>query len=210
MRPRKPVYGVGVNDADYVTQKFEAIGYVDGKQKLVWKCPYYRAWQHMIERCYSAKFQERYPTYAGCTVSEEWLTFSVFKSWMEAQDFDGLQLDKDILFEGNKVYSAETCVFVTPMVNTFTTDGKASRGELLIGVSWHKPTEKFIARCRNPFTGKTDYLGLFTCEQQAHNAWQVRKLELAKELASIQSDPRVAKALILKYTNYKQESYEID
>lgn len=202
MKPKKLVHGVGVNDADYVVVKFEQLGHVDGKrkQKRVWICPCYRAWAHMLERCYSDKYQELQPTYRGCTVSDDWLTFSVFKSWMEKQGFEGKQLDKDILIESNKIYSAETCVFVTPMVNMFTTDSRATRGEWLIGVDWHKPTERFRAKCRNPFTKKTEHLGLFTCEQQAHNAWLKRKLELAHELAAIQSDQRVAKALIDRYS----------
>ena len=211
MKPKKLVYGVGINDADYVVQKFEYLGRVDGKkkQKKVWVCPYYKVWTGMLERCYSAKFQERRPTYKGCIVSEEWLTFSNFKAWMEKQDFEGKQLDKDLLFEGNKVYSAGTCVFVTRMVNTFTIDCGAARGEWMIGVDWNKKNAKFRAHCSNPLTSKQEYLGLFICEQEAHNAWLKRKLELAHELAAIQTDPKVAKALILKYTNYKQARCEI-
>lgn len=201
MKPKKLVCGVGVNDADYAVQKFEEIGYVNGKrkQKRVWVCHYYQIWKRMLERCYSAKTQERQPTYKGCSVSEEWLTFSVFKNWMTAQDWEGLQLDKDLLFEGNKVYSSETCVFVTGVVNTFTTDGGAARGEWLIGVYWNKDKGKFMSQCRNPFTKKSENLGLFTCEKEAHNAWLNRKLELAHELAAIQTDERVAKALIERY-----------
>lgn len=116
------------------------------------------------------------------------------------QEWEGNQLDKDLLFEDNKVYSESTCVFVSPMVNTFTTDSEAARGEWLIGTCWHKQIKKFMARCRNPFTRKNEFLGYFTCEQEAHNAWLKRKLELAKELAAIQTDPRVAKALVDRYT----------
>ena len=197
------VYGVGINDANYVVEKWETIE-VNGKRKrkLVWECPYYRVWHNMLKRCYSAKYQERYPTYIGCSVSEYWLTFSNFRSWMEAKDFEGKQLDKDILFEGNKVYSSETCVFVTKTVNMFTTDSGASRGELSIGVSWHKGVGKFDARCSNPFTKKNEYLGLFTSELEAHQEWLKRKLELATLLAAEQTDERVAKALIERYTNY--------
>lgn len=204
MKPKKLVHGVAVNDADYVAQKFETIGYVDGKrkQKLVWVCRYYQTWKDMIQRCYSAKRQERYPAYIGCTVSEEWLTFSNFKAWMEKQDWEGKQIDKDLLFEGNKVYSSETCVFVTGLVNSFTLDNGASRGKWLIGVVWHKPTGKFLSSCKNPFTKKLEHLGLFTSEQQAHQAWLKRKLELAHELASIQTEKRVAKALIDRYSQY--------
>lgn len=205
MKPKKLVCGVGINNADYVVQIKETIGHVDGKrkEKSVWKCPYYRAWNSMLNRCYSAKYQDRNPTYAGCTVSEEWLTFSIFKAWMEKQDWDGKQLDKDLLFEGNKVYSADACVFVTRMVNMFTTNRGLDRGEFLIGVHWDKVANKFKSQCCNPFTKKRENLGYFTCESEAHQSWLKRKLELAHLLASEQTDPRVAKALILKYTNYK-------
>ena len=204
-KTKRLVCGVGNNNADYVVRKFEAIGYVDGKQKqkLIWLCPYYRAWKSMIERCYSIKYQERQPTYIGCSVSDEWLTFSNFRAWMMTQDWEGKQLDKDLLFEGNKVYNPETCVFVTPMVNSFTIDRGASRGEWLIGVTWHKPTEKFQSKCCNPFTKKLEHLGYFTCEQEGHKAWLKRKLELANELAAIQTDSIVVEALIDRYSNYK-------
>lgn len=202
MKPKKLVYGVGINDADYVVKKFEMIDCVNGKQKQkkIWECPYYRAWQNMLSRCYSKKYQERQPTYRGCTVSEDWLTFSNFKNWMAAQNWEGKQLDKDLLFEGNKVYSEDACVFVTPAVNLFTTDRSNDRGEWLIGVSWDKRKEKFRAQCSNPITKKNESLGYFTCEQQAHEAWAGRKLELAHKLAAIQTDQRVAKALIGRYS----------
>ena len=137
MNLRRLVNGVGVNDADYVVEKLETTGYVNGKQKqkLVWYCPHYRAWRGMLSRCYSAKYQEKQPTYIGCSVSEEWLTFSNFKAWMEKQKWEGMHLDKDLLIEGNKIYSADTCVFVSPLVNTFINDQMAKRGEWLIGVS---------------------------------------------------------------------------
>lgn len=202
MKPKRLIYGIGVNDADYIVVKREELGYVDGKrkQKTVWKCSYYQTWAEMIRRCYDAKYQERHPTYASCTVSEDWHTFSRFREWMELQDFEGLQLDKDILIKGNKLYSPETCVFVTPMVNSFANDQAAKRGEWMIGAIWHKQSKKFRANCSNPFTKKQEYLGLFTSEQQAHNAWLKHKNELAHELAEIQTDERVAKALISRYT----------
>lgn len=208
MKHKKLVCGVGTNNADYAVTKYETIGYVNGKrkQKAVWVCPYYRTWTNMLMRCYSSKFQEKQQFYKGCSVSEEWLTFSNFKAWMKKQEWEGKHLDKDILIEGNKIYSAETCVFVTPIVNTFTVDRGNSRGEWLIGASWDKPSEKFLAHCSNPFTKKIEHLGLFATEQEAHQAWLKRKLELAHELAAIQTDPRVAKALIDRYSKHKKHS----
>ena len=207
MKHKKLVDGVGTNDADYDVVKYETTE-VNGvqKRKVVWTCKYYQTWTNMLKRCYFAKLQERYPTYRGCTISEDWLVFSKFKAWMEKQEWEGKDLDKDILIEGNKVYSAETCVFVTRMVNTFIIDRGAARGEWKIGVSWHKGAGKFQSMCKNPFTKKLEYLGYFDCEQAAHEAWRKRKLELAHELAAIQTDPRVAKALINRYSKYKNQN----
>ena len=201
----KLVHGVGINDADYAVKRWETVGYVNGKrkQRLVWICPFYQTWAGMLCRCYSAKYQERCPTYEGCTVSEEWERFSNFRAWMMEQDWENKQLDKDLLFEGNKAYSDETCVFVTGMVNNFTIDSGAVRGEWMIGVHWHKGSGKFKSQCSNPFTKKQEHLGLFICDEEAHQKWLKRKLELAKELAAIQTDERVAEALINRYSNYK-------
>ena len=206
MKAKKLVWGVGINDADYVVQKKENIE-VNGKrkQRRVWECPFYRTWKDMLRRCYSDKYQERQPTYIGCSVSEEWWRFSNFRAWMVTQDWEGKQLDKDLLIEGNKVYSPETCVFVTRLVNSFTIARGNDRGEWKIGVNWNKGRNKFASRCCNPFTKKREHLGYFDCEQEAHLAWLKRKRELAKELAETQIDPRVAKALIEHYSNYKQK-----
>ena len=94
-------------------------------------------------------------------------------------------------------------VFVTQTVNKFTIDSSGSRGKFLIGVNWDKKAGKFKSQCCNPFSGEQEYLGLFTYELEAHQAWLNRKLELAKELAAIQTDEKVAEALVARYTNYK-------
>lgn len=81
-RMRK-VCGVGINDADYVVGKYES-WYEGGKRKLktLWQCPYYVKWHAMLNRCYNARYHKNKPTYIGCYVCEEWLTFSNFKAWM--------------------------------------------------------------------------------------------------------------------------------
>lgn len=133
MRKRKPIYGVGINDADYVTQKN-----VNGKNVI---CHFYQTWKGMLERCYSAKCQEKQPTYKGCSVCEEWLTFSNFKEWMDSQYWYIMELDKDVLVKGNKAYSPETCIFVSSQLNLFTTDREKERGDYPIGVNFHKKKE---------------------------------------------------------------------
>ena len=210
-KKNKLVYGVGINDADYRVQEKITVVDEDGKkkQKLVWICPFYEKWKPMLRRCYSAKYQEVRPTYKGCSVSEDWLRFSTFKAWMAAQDWEGMEIDKDILFPNNKIYSPETCVFINHKINVFLTESNASRGQWMIGVYWHKVANKFTAMC-NDGTGKRKYLGLFDTEIQAHRAWLRYKQELALKLASEQTDPRVAKALIDRYENYVAQEKEVD
>ena len=129
VKGKKLVYGVGINDADYATQIKKTIGYENGKQKqkLIWSCHFYEKWKSMLERCYSERFKIKFPTYKDCTVCEEWLTFSNFKSWMEEQDWQGKELDKDLLVVGNKIYSPQTCCFLTKMINTFIMDRENSK-----------------------------------------------------------------------------------
>ena len=192
------VYGVGINDANYtVINRIR----VDGKYKITGQCPFHRTWLSMLARCYSKSNLVRYLTYKDCLVCEEWLTFSTFKKWMESQDYKGKQLDKDLLVQGNKLYSPETCVFVDAKINTFTVDSAKSRGRYMIGACWYKDKNKFRANCSNPFTGKSDHLGYFTDELSAHLAWKKRKHELACQLADsdLVQDERLAQALRTRY-----------
>ena len=201
----KLVYGVGVNDVDYVVQKCEVIGYVNGKQKrkLIWSCPFYRTWRDMLRRCFCEKWRVRYTTYKDVTCCKEWTLFSNFKRWMEQQDWEGKQLDKDIIFPENKVYSPETCAFVSSVTNKFVEARDASRGEYPLGVCWQKREEKFVAQCCNPFmVGERNvkYLGYFNTPEEAHEAWRKRKHELAQLVAATESDPRVVEALKKRYS----------
>lgn len=201
-RSRKLVLGIGINDADYNVKKREM---VDGKEKIVWVCPFYQKWISMLTRCYSERYQKLYPSYQGCTVCDDWITFSGFRGWMIEQEWEGLNLEKDLLVQGNKIYSPETCVFTTPQVNGFLTDCRKSRGEWPIGVHLAKGRHKFMALCQNPFTKKQEYLGVFASPYEAHKVWLAKKLEHAYALAAIQTNPLVAEALIDRYLNYQQE-----
>lgn len=190
-------YGVGRNDADYPVTVHEVI---DGRSRMTWKCPIYTVWRSMLTRCFSEKYHIGKPTYVGCTVDTSWHSFSVFRQWVLTQDWQGKQLDKDILVPGNKVYSPDTCCFISWQINVFLTDSTATRGEYPIGASWKKRIGKFQSRCGNPHTKGDDYLGVFHTADQAHMAWATQKLKHAEALASEQSDARVADALVRRFT----------
>lgn len=193
---KKKLFGIATNDADYHVVKH---GLVGGKMKITWRCPFYTRWYGMLRRCYSVQKQARFKKYNECSVAEVWHSFMRFKQWMESQDWEGKELDKDLIVEGNKVYSPETCVFIDSLTNTFTEDCGAARGDHLIGSSLNKATGKFESYCRNPFTNKMERFGLHDTSYSAHLAWKKRKHELACELANMQADERVAKSLREKY-----------
>jgi len=184
---RKPLFGVGINDSDYLTH------YIDKYGNHI-RCPYYRKWSGMLERCYSPKWHIKRPTYKDCTVSKEWLRFSTFKKWMEKQDYIGNDLDKDILVEGNKIYSKDTCCFVSSDINSLLVDQKASRGKYPVGVCLYKPNGKYVASIS--INGKTKHLGYYTTIQEASNAYKEAKSEYLIEKAKELTDIRVKEALI--------------
>lgn len=158
---RKSVYGIGINDADYMVQIM-----IDGKAV---RCPYYVTWSSMIERCYSKKCQEKHPTYKGCSVASEWLTFSNFKAWMVRQDWKGNELDKDILIAGNKIYSSESCMFVSSQINSLLNDSRGKRGDFPQGVYFEKQCGKYRSRCN--VNGKLVSIGMFSEIEAAEIAY---------------------------------------
>lgn len=118
----------------------------------------YQTWMNMLERCYSVKQQIKRPTYVECYVCDEWLSFSNFKVWFDNNYVEGFHLDKDILVEGNKVYSPEFCRFVPVYLNSLLTDHRNARGEFPVGVSERKPDTKtgkvnstYLAQCSNGY-----------------------------------------------------------
>jgi hypothetical protein len=183
------VYGVGINDATYKVHSHE-------KNQRFWTCPYYVTWRHMLERCYSEKKLKKHPSYKGAIVCNSWLSFSNFRSWMMQQQWMKKELDKDLLSGGKrgKLYSPETCVFVSGRVNSFLTDSKKTRGHQPLGVC--KRGNKYIALVCNPFTRRQEYLGVFTSPEIAQAFYIARKKEFAKQLSEEEPDERVKQALL--------------
>lgn len=201
----KLVYGVGINDADYVVNVRETIGYdKEGKQiqKSLWRCPFYTTWVNMLKRCYNQSYKKNFPSYNECSVLPEWHYFTNFRVWMAEQGWQDKSLDKDLLFPRNKLYSPDTCIFISNKVNTFITESNAARGEWPIGVDFKKYLKRFRAQCNDINIDKISHLGCFDTPEEAHQAWLAFKLQQAYILAAEQTDPRVAAALINRYENY--------
>lgn len=169
----------------------------------------YKCWYTMLSRCYSAKVQEKHPTYKGCYVCDEWLYYPNFKNWYNENYYEidnkTSQIDKDILVKGNKIYSSDTCVFVPSFINTLFIKCQKTRGELPIGVHYHKRDKKYMARLRVFKDGKETrkYLGSFDTADEAFKAYKKAKEDYIKEVADEYKDKIPAKLYQAMY------SYEV-
>lgn len=92
-----------------------------------------------------------------------------------------LDLDKDILFKGNKVYSPETCVFVPHTINVLFLNSKKSRGDLPVGVSYSERDKKY--RAEMSFMGRQIKLGTFDTAEDAFARYKEYKEDFIQDLA---------------------------
>lgn len=123
----KSVYGVGCY----------------GEPSDTWKeCkPLYNTWAGMIERVHIEDALNKRPTYRECSIVDEWYNFANFYEWAKEEvgsKNKGWQLDKDILYKGNKIYGPNTCCFVPSQLNALFTKREAERGKYPIGVMEYK------------------------------------------------------------------------
>lgn len=191
---RKPVYGIAKNDSEYKTHIF-----IDGKK---YRCPYYSVWHDMIRRCFSSSFKIKNPTYKNCSVCEEWLTFSNFKSWMESQEWEGKQLDKDIIEPGNKEYSPDKCAFISSSMNCLFNVSKHRPGKML-GVYASSSGNRFKAYMRT--SCKSNFLGSFETEDEAAVSYLMAKIEFAKKLSKEELNQDVVNGVFLRISDMESE-----
>jgi hypothetical protein len=147
------VYEVGINDVDRPVQL------KDGST-----CPFYVRWTGMLRRCYKGQYE-------GTSVCKEWHRFSAFRAWMEQQDWEGKELDKDILGDGT-IYSPDTCCFVSKSLNEAVRRNPKGYSKTRNG--------KFVAHLS--INGKNKHLGTFDREADAKAAYETAK---QKKLAKL-------------------------
>ena len=137
----------------------------------------YQTWNAMNMRCKVGGSRQRiFKSYVGCTVEGSFKNFQLFTDWYVRQigyDIKGYHLEKDILVEGNKVYSENTCCLVPPELNAFLLDSRKARGEFPQGVSFHKSSKKF--RAYISIDGKPQHIGLYETSKEAEQAYKVAK-----------------------------------
>ncbi|WP_425203656.1 hypothetical protein [Priestia megaterium] len=145
--------------------------------------PQYKSWKSMLVRCYG---NSKIDNYEECFVCDEWHNFQNFGKWYDENYYkineERMELDKDILLKGNKIYSSKTSVFVPRFINCLFTKSNKARGTLPIGVSYVNKTDKYRVRC-NDGKKATVYLGLYSSLDEAFNVYKNYKEKTIKQIA---------------------------
>ncbi len=191
--PCKLVEGWGINDLSSV------------KGSIRGHIPAYTDWVNMLERCFCPKMQAKHPTYKGCKVHPDWRFLSNFKQWADKQfDYANRCLDKDLLGDGSKTYSPDTCCYLTSSVNKFLINGgiylakhRMERG-LPIGVQ-RNGQSGFMANVGKG-NGTRKYLGTFGTPIEAFNAFRQEKASLC--LLHSKGEPDHIRRGLERYSEY--------
>ena len=180
------VFGYGYLGIDKNGNVPKAKEFKDGKWCITWE---YNKWQNMLKRCFDNKLKEKYPTYKSATCCDRWLCFANFLEDFEIlkQEYnwsadEKLNLDKDTLYKGNKIYSLENCVLVPDCINKLFIKCDAKRGQYPVGVTYHKQRKKYQAQCN--INGEYVNLGLYSTPKQAFSAYKIAKEQEIKRIAN--------------------------
>lgn len=174
----------------------------------------YVCWSNLIHRCYNPQRHD-YTRYGarGVLVSEGFKNFQNFCEFFSKRWSEGLQLDKDILFDGNNMYSEATCVFVPPYINNLIVHSKNNLNGYPIGVFYKNRAAKMVNEHTNPYVSQLngEQAVAFNCPLKAHKAWQEAKADKIFESVNRYSeekffDTRVADALLSKAWKLKTDA----
>ena len=167
----------------------------------------YKVWIGMLKRCYDEN-ANRYDLYggSGATVCEEWHNFQNFAEWYEENYYqvgnERMEIDKDILIKGNKIYSPQTCIIVPRTINSLFIKSNSIRGDYPIGVSKGRTEGKFAVRYN--YRGREKGLGEYFTIKEAFNVYKYFKENYIKEVAD-EYKPYIPKELYDAMYRYKVE-----
>ena len=144
----------------------------------------YITWKHMIERAYDKNYHALFPTYINVTVCSEWHNFQNFAEWFENNYIEGYHLDKDLMQigVGNKVYSPTTCLFVPSYLNSFILQLYSSNTSGSRGVTWDKPSSKWMVTIFDSDRKVNKNLGRYKDKDEAIEVYNRERSKIAEVL----------------------------
>ena len=139
---------------------------------------------NMINRCYSEEYQETNPKYKDCAVCDDWRKdMYKFYDWARNRfyrvDEEQIDLDKDILVKGNKIYSPSTCIFVPHSINVIFSN-------LTKNPIYHPKNDEYSISMQ--VEGKNVKIGTFKTETEAKLAYIEHKLAYIQAKAELYKD----------------------
>lgn len=159
----KSIYGIGF------------IGY--GKHIPKNNAVAYKTWKGVFNRCYNKNNKNNVNYLNVITICENWHNYQNFAEWFENNYIVGFELDKDILIDGNKIYSPNTCCFVPQEINNIFKKNQKKKYNLPIGVFYREKSKKYISMLNN----KT--LGYYENIEDAFNCYKKEKENYYKKIA---------------------------
>lgn len=138
----------------------------------------YSKWANMMQRCYDEETHRLKPYYAPCTAEIEWLNFSNYRVWHRENEMGDrkVDLDKDVLIQGNNVYGSETCTLIPHFTNTIFEDRGADTNIVL-----NNETGKYDVTMS--VLGKKEDVGTFDTEEEAKQGFISYKQDYIKNFA---------------------------
>lgn len=121
---------------------------------------------------------ERHHAYEDAKVCEEWLNFQTFAKWYDEHYYKiegSLQIDKDIKYPGNVIYSPQTCLLTPQKINLMFMNKSNNRG-----------LPNGIARQGNNYSAKYngEHIGTYPTLEEAYYQQTKKKKEVIVELAN--------------------------
>ena len=126
----------------------------------------YSKWANMMQRCYDEETHKLKPYYAPCNAEIEWHNFSNYREWHRDNMMGDrkVDLDKDVLVQGNTVYGSETCTLIPHFTNTIFEERGADTNIVL-----NNTTGKYGVTMS--ILGKKEDVGTFDTEEEAKQGY---------------------------------------
>jgi len=161
----------------------------------------YKVWSNLLLRTIANPLKKYFPSYMECELCEEWKEYANFKAWYSNPVngyINGYDLDKDLLSNGRKLYSPETCCFIPKHLN-FLLRNKPKNDGLPNGV--YKNGKKYQSRFM--YRGKRYFMQHPTAESAEKEYKRVKSSIIKAEAEKLYAENLITKRVynaLIKFT----------
>ena len=193
------ICGVGINDLPNEPTEWTENG------KRV-RCPKYNLWQRILERCYGMRKKDAVVYKGVATVHPDWIYRSKFNEWLNSQpqsNWQDLQIDKDLLVKGNKVYGPDTCCFLTSLENNMFRPKRARLGCVYCKRAHSQYKRPWSAEIKRGYY--TTFVGNFSTKEEAEFVAMRESMPYVIEIANANPHRFIQKEMFRWIDDWKQE-----